>query len=93
MKNEGHAVKLAKLDATQETVSKKKYKAGGFPTLRFFVNGEPYKYDGSRGEDVSISNSLVRFARSICTRHLSSTHLRQIWKTNDNKMTICSKLI
>ena len=53
LKVEGHEVKIARLDATKEMISKKKYKAGGYPTLRFFVNGEPYKYGGSRQEDVS----------------------------------------
>ena len=58
LKDEGHAVKLARLDATENKVIKKQYKANGFPTLIFFVNGEPYKYGGSREEEVSIFSYL-----------------------------------
>ena len=63
LKDEGHVVKIARLDATKETVSKKKYKAGGYPTLRFFVNGEPYKYGGSREEDVSIKFCITKLPK------------------------------
>lgn len=44
-------VPLAKVDATEEKDLATKYGVKGFPTLKWFVNGEPQEYNGGRTED------------------------------------------
>jgi protein disulfide-isomerase A1 len=43
-------VKLAKVDATIATELAKLYSVTGFPTIKFFKNGNPSDYDGGRTE-------------------------------------------
>ena len=52
LKDEDHIVKLAKIDATKNILSKK-YMGGGFPTIRFLKNGEAFVYKGNRKAEVS----------------------------------------
>lgn len=42
---------IAKVDATEHTVVAGKYGIRGFPTLKFFVEGEPLEYQGGRTKD------------------------------------------
>ena len=45
-------VPLAKVDATVETELNKRFKIEGFPTLKFWKDGEnPIDYDGGRDAD------------------------------------------
>jgi protein disulfide-isomerase-like protein len=39
---------LAKVDATENNELAKRFNIKGFPTLLFFINGEPLPYDGPR---------------------------------------------
>lgn len=43
---EGSAIKLAKVDATQEQDLAENYGVRGYPTLKFFKNGNPIDYTG-----------------------------------------------
>lgn len=41
-------VPLGKVDATVETTVAEKFGVQGYPTLKFFVNGQPLDYEGGR---------------------------------------------
>ena len=52
MKESGSNIKLAKVDATVEKSLGDKFQVQGFPTLKFFKNGNPVEYGGPREADV-----------------------------------------
>ena len=55
LKKEGSVARLAKVDATVEKKSGEKYGVKGFPTLKFFIKGEPIAYEGGRTEKDIVS--------------------------------------
>jgi len=39
---------IGKLDATEQKEVAKRFDIGGYPTLKFFIRGEPIEYEGGR---------------------------------------------
>jgi len=48
LKEESSPIRLAKVDATEETSLSEKFEIRGYPTLKFFRNGKPSDYKGGR---------------------------------------------
>jgi len=48
LKNEGSEIKIAKVDAAQDTLLAQEYDIQGFPTLKLFKKGTPVDYEGGR---------------------------------------------
>jgi protein disulfide-isomerase A1 len=48
LKDEGSPLRLAKVDATEETELGEKFQVRGYPTIKFFYNGKPSDYKGGR---------------------------------------------
>lgn len=54
-------VPLAKIDGTIEMKLTQKYSIQGYPTLKFWKNGEPTDYDGQRDADGMFFKFLVAY--------------------------------
>merc|ERR1712215_435261 len=48
-------IKLAKVDATEESSVAEKFEVRGYPTLKFFKNGKDLEYGGGRTADTIVS--------------------------------------
>ena len=48
---EGSELRLAKVDATIQSELGERFKVKGYPTIKFFMNGEPIEYAGGRTAD------------------------------------------
>ncbi|XP_057656523.1 protein disulfide-isomerase isoform X2 [Diorhabda carinulata] len=59
LEEQGSAIKLAKVDATEEADLAEKFGIRGYPTLKFFRKGTPTEYSGGRQAD-DIVNWLLK---------------------------------
>jgi protein disulfide-isomerase A1 len=50
LKAEGSTIKLAKVDSTVHPTVSGRYEVKGYPTLKFFVHGNPIPFEGGRTE-------------------------------------------
>lgn len=82
LKEEGSAVRLAKVDATEHPNSAEQYGIQGYPTLKFFINGEPIEYEGGR-TDKEIVGWLRRKTQPSTLEIGSPKHLNDLIGTND----------
>jgi protein disulfide-isomerase A1 len=55
MKTEDNGIPIAKVDATVENSLAEQFGVKGFPTLKFFIDGQPIDYSGAREEDAIYS--------------------------------------
>jgi protein disulfide-isomerase A1 len=63
-------VALAKIDANTYKSVGKRFNVSGFPTLKWFVNGEPSEYTGGRTDSTIVS--WVQKRLGPATKHLPS---------------------
>ncbi|CAH1997410.1 unnamed protein product [Acanthoscelides obtectus] len=55
LEEQGSAIKLGKVDATQQQDLAEEYQIRGYPTLKFFRNSNPIEYSGGRQADDIVS--------------------------------------
>lgn len=60
LKAQGSAVRLAKVDSTEEKKCSSEYGVKGYPTLLFFLNGKKMDYNGQRSKTAMVNWLLKR---------------------------------
>uniref|UniRef100_A0A0A9YM47 Protein disulfide-isomerase n=3 Tax=Lygus hesperus TaxID=30085 RepID=A0A0A9YM47_LYGHE len=75
-------IKLAKVDATQESELAEKFGVRGYPTLKFFRNANPIEYNGGRTAD-GIVNWVVKKTGPPAKALASLTELEAFIKENN----------
>lgn len=55
LKDDASPIRLAKVDATEETSLSERFEVRGYPTLKFFRNGKPSDYKGGRTSEEIVS--------------------------------------
>ena len=55
LNGESSEIRLAKVDATVQSELGERFKVKGYPTIKFFMNGEPLEYGGGRTADEIVS--------------------------------------
>ena len=66
--------KLAKVDATEQKELGAKFGVRGYPTIKFFVNGEPSDYSGPRDAEVNNFYVTQSFLFHIVKKHPKCTN-------------------
>jgi len=79
-------VVIAKCDATAETEAAKKYGVQGFPTLKWFVNGEVSDYGGGRTEPTIIS--WVKKKTGPATTDITTTEELESFKDSGDVVVV-----
>jgi protein disulfide-isomerase A1 len=73
---------LAKVDATEQKELGKRFDVSGYPTLKFFVKGEPMDYEGGRTES-EIVNWMRKKTGPASREYKTATELEEFQKAND----------
>lgn len=72
-------VPIAKVDATEQKELASRFEIKGFPTLKWFVNGEPQEYKGGRTEDEIVN--WVKKRSGPPTTEVDDDKLEELKKT------------
>ncbi|XP_046994581.1 protein disulfide-isomerase [Schistocerca americana] len=80
------AIKLAKVDATEETDLAEKHGVRGYPTLKFFRKGSPVDYTGGRTSD-DIVNWLLKKTGPVA-KELGSVEEAKSFIDGDNVVVV-----
>lgn len=75
-------MRLAKVDATVESSLAEKFKIRGYPTIKFFVNGEGIEYGGGRTAE-EIVNWLKKKSGPPATTLTSSADVTKLKESGD----------
>lgn len=81
MKEEEKGVPIAKVDSTVETSLGEQFGIKGFPTLKFFIDGEPVDYNGAREEE-AIYNWIQKKTGPSTTELTDIAELEELQKKN-----------
>ncbi|CAI9761515.1 unnamed protein product [Fraxinus pennsylvanica] len=79
-------VKLAKVDATEESELAEKYEVQGFPTVYFFVDGEHKPYSGQRTKDAIVTWIKKKIGPGIT--NITTTEDAERILTSENKVVL-----
>ena len=79
MKNEANGIPIAKVDATVENSLAEQFGVKGFPTLKFFIDGEPVDYSGAREEE-AIYNWIQKKTGPSTTELTTTAELEELQK-------------